>query len=148
MFVKNNELYLFHTNYQIKITMKLKFLDAGITERKAKATVHSSGKLGFSHEAINYLKLTEGKSIQFAQNEENEQDLNLYAAVYEGVQEGAFRISKAGAYFYVNTKNLFDTLNIDYKGKRIIFDLVKFDYEGKPFIKMLRRDIKMKIKSV
>ena len=124
--------------------MKLKFFNSAETERKAKVTIHSSGKLGFSSDAIDYLEIKDGNSIQFAQNEENENDLNLYAVVYDKIQQGAFRINKAGEYYYVNTKNLFDTLNIDYKGVRIIYDLVKFDYEGKPFIKMLRRDIKKK----
>jgi hypothetical protein len=121
--------------------MKLKFLNAEETGHRAKATVHSSGKLGFSGDAIDYLEIKEGKSIQFAQNEEDEHDLNLYAAVYESLHTGAFRINKAGNYFYVNTKNMFDALNVDYKGKRIIYDLVKFEYEGKPFVKMLRREI-------
>lgn len=128
--------------------MKLKFLNAEEIERKAKATVHTSGKLGFSHDAAEFLNIKENKSIQFAQNEEDPNDLNLYAVVNNETQEGSFRISKAGEYFYVNTKNLFDTLNIDYKGKRIIYDLVKFEYEGKPFVKMLRREIKKKNKDM
>jgi hypothetical protein len=127
--------------------MKLKFFKAEETSRNAKATVHSSGKLGFSADAIDFLEIKEGKSIELAQNEEDEKDLNLYAIVHNGIQEGAFRINKAGAYYYVNTKNLFDTLNIDYKNKKIIYDLVKFDYEGEPFIKMLRREIKKNSKS-
>lgn len=145
-FLKIYAIHLFYSNHQNDITMKLKFLNSAEAGRKAKVTIHTSGKLGFSGDAIDYLKITEGKSIQFAQNEENEQDLNLYAAVYEDVREGAFRINKAGNYFYVNTKNLFDTLNIDYKSKRVIYDLVKFDYEGQPMVKMMRRDIKKKIK--
>ena len=126
--------------------MKLKFFNAEETSRNAKATVHTSGKLGFSGDAIDYLEIKEGKSILLGQNEEDEKDFNLYAAVYDGIQEGAFRINKAGDYYYVNTKNLFDTLNIDYKGKRIIYDLVKFNYEGTPMIKMLRREITKKSK--
>lgn len=128
--------------------MKLKFLKAEDTEYNAKATVHSSGKLGFSSDAIDFLQITEEKTIQFAQNEDDENDLNLYAVIYDSVQEGAFKISKAGEYFYVNTKNLFDTLEIDYKKTKVIYDLVKGEYEGKPIIKMLRREIKKKKKDM
>ena len=124
--------------------MKLKFLKAEEPGRKAKATVHSTGKLGFSKEAVEYLGIKEGKSIQFAQDEENPDDPNLYAVIHLGATEGAFRINKAGNYFYLNTTNLFDGLKLDYKGKKIIYDLVKFQYEGKQFIKMVRRDIKRK----
>lgn len=126
--------------------MKLKFIKAEDTEYNAKATVHTSGKLGFSSDATDFLQITETKTIQFAQNEEDENDLNLYAVIYDGVQEGAFKISKAGEYYYVNTKNLFDTLGIDYKNTKVIYDLVKGEYEGSPIIKMLRREIKKKKK--
>lgn len=128
--------------------MKLKFIKAEDTEHNAKATVHTTGKLGFSTDAIDFLQLTEQKTIQFAQNDEDENDLNLYAVIYDSTQEGAFRISKAGEYFYVNTKNLFDALGIDYKTSKVIYDLVKSEYEGKPIIKMLRREIKKKKKDM
>lgn len=128
--------------------MKLVFLKAEEIEHNAKATVHSSGKLGFSSDAIDFLNLTVGKTIQFAQNAEDEDDVNLYAIINDNIQEGAFRISKAGNYFYVNTRNLFDSLGIDYKNTKIIYDLVKTDYEGKLIIKMLRREIKKKKKDM
>lgn len=122
--------------------MKLKFIKAEEIPQRAKATVHTSGKLGFSNDAIDFLKLTESKSIQFAQNEEDEADLNLYAIINEGMKEGCFKVSKAGQYYYVNTKSLFDSLGIDYRETKIIYDLVKSEYEGMPLIKMLRREIK------
>lgn len=122
--------------------MKLKFINAEDTNHNAKATVHRSGKLGLSSDAIEFLQLSEGKSIQFAINEEDENDKNLYAVVYETIQEGAFKISKAGEYYYINTKNFFDSLDIDYKKSRVIYDLIKLDYEGQKIIKMIRRDIK------
>jgi hypothetical protein len=128
--------------------MKLKFIKAEETERNAKATVHTTGKLGFSKDAIEYLGINEGNSIQFAQNTEDDNDVNLYARVYSGIQEGAFRISKAGDYFYVNTKNMLDALGVDYKSTKIIYDLVKGEYEGEQIVKMLRREIKKKNKEL
>ena len=126
--------------------MKLKFINSEETEHNAKATVHTTGKLGFSRGAIEFLNIKENKFILFAQNEDDLNDPNLYAAVYKNKQEGVFRINKAGDYYYVNTKNLFDTLNVDYKNKKFIYDLVKFEYEGKPFVKMMRREINKKSK--
>ena len=128
--------------------MKLKFIKAEETERNAKATVHTSGKLGFSKDAIEYLGINEGNTIQFAQNTEDENDRNLYAKIYDSIQEGAFRINKAGEYFYVNTKNMLDTLGVDYKNTKIIYDLVKGEYEGEQIVKMLRREIKKKKKEL
>lgn len=128
--------------------MKLKFIKAEETERNAKATVHTTGKLGFSRDAIDYLNIAEENVIQFAQNAEDESDINLYAKIYSSPQEGAFKINKAGNYFYVNTKNMFDTLDIDYKNTKVIYDLVKGEYEGEQIIKMLRREIKKKKKDM
>jgi hypothetical protein len=128
--------------------MKLKFINAEDTERHAKATVHKSGKLGFSGDAIEFLNITNTSTIQFAQNEDDLNDLNLYAIIHESTQEGAFKISKAGKYYYVNTKNMFDNLNIDYQNKTIIYDLVKTEYDGNTIIKMIRREIKKKGKDV
>lgn len=128
--------------------MKLKFIKAEDTERNAKATVHASGKLGFSSDAIDYLEITEGKAIQFAQNEDDESDLNLYAVMHGGLQDGAFKLNKAGKYYYVNTKNMFDNLNIDYKHTKIIYDLVKIEYDGNQIIKMIRRELKKKQKEM
>lgn len=128
--------------------MKLKFIKAEETERNAKATVHTTGKLGFSRDAIDYLGISEDSTIQFAQNAEDENDMNLYAKIYPSMQEGAFKIYKAGEYFYVNTKNMFDALGIEYKKTKIIYDLVKGDYEGENIIKMLRREIIKKKKEL
>ena len=128
--------------------MKLKYINAEDSERNAKATVHASGKLGFSSDAIEYLDITEGKAIQFAQNAEDVNDLNLYAVVHGSSQEGAFRLNKAGKYYYVNTRNMFDNLNIDYKHTKIIYDLVKIENDGNQIIKMIRREIKKKPKEM
>lgn len=127
--------------------MKLKFIKISETERNVKATVHTTGKLGFSSDAIKTLGIDVNKSIAFAQNEDDTTDKNLYAIIHEGIQEGALKISKAGEYYYVNTKNLFDTIGIDYKSARIIFDIVKTEYEGQPILKLLRREIKKKEKA-
>lgn len=126
--------------------MKLKFIKISETERNVKATVHTTGKLGFSSDAIKTLGIELNKSIAFAQNEDDSTDKNLYAIIYEGTQEGALKISKAGEYYYVNTKSLFDSIGIDYRKARIIFDIVKTEYEGQPLLKLLRREIKKKEK--
>ncbi len=127
--------------------MKLRFIKISETERNVKATVHTSGKLGFSSDAIKTLGIELNKSIAFAQNEDDVNDNNLYAVMHEGVQEGALKISKAGEYYYVNTKSLFDAIGIDYRNTRIIYDIVKTEYEGQPILKLLRREIKKKEKT-
>jgi len=119
--------------------INLKFFNAEEIKNIAKCTVHISGKLGFSSGAVKLFKITESKSIQIAQNEEDETDQNLYAIINDFVKPGAFKINKAGQYYYVNTKNLFDELGIDYKSTKVVYDITKADYEGTPIIKMTKR---------
>ena len=135
------------TNKTIK-SMKLKFISASNKAAKAKATIHKTGKLGFSIEAVSYLNLSEGLYIRFAQNEEDENDLNLYAQLTNEVSEESFKIIKAGQYFYVNTKVMFDDLGEKYVEKKIIYDIVKIDIEGEEILKLMRREIKKKKKEV
>jgi hypothetical protein len=128
--------------------LKLKFIKASEVASKAKATIHQSGKLGFSNEAISYLQIKDGAHIMFAQNEEDAEDLNLYAMLTEEANDESFKISKAGAYFYVNTKGMFDSIGVVYTGKTIIYDITKIEVEGQTVIKFNRREIKKKNKEV
>jgi hypothetical protein len=121
--------------------MKLKFYKATDIVSKAKATIHKTGKLGFSSEAISYLGIKEGLFIKFAQNEEDEIDINLYAVLCETQEDDGFKIYKAGSYYYVNTKGLFDSIGVAYIPNTIIYDLIKTEYEGQQIIKMNRREI-------
>ncbi|MHA8084924.1 hypothetical protein U8695_05005 [Aquirufa antheringensis] len=127
--------------------MRLIFHNANELAAKTKATVHSSGKLGFSIETNKILELDQYKFMQIATNEDDENDLNLYAILHKDEIEGAFRLIKAGSYYNLNTKGLFDKLNVDYQNSTVIYDIVKSDYEGRQILKLLRRDIKKKTKA-
>jgi hypothetical protein len=126
--------------------MKLKFIKAQEIDKNVKATVHSSGKLGFSSEAAKKLDLTSNKGILLAINEE-ENDENLYAKFIPEQNEDSFNIVKAGAYFYVNTKAFLENYGIDYKKNRLIYDIIEFNYEGEKMFKFLKREIKKKSKT-
>lgn len=124
--------------------MKLKFIKAQEIDRNVKCAVHKTGKLGFSSSAIEKLNLTTDKGVMIAVNEDDERDENLYMLITETANEDSFRISKAGEYYYVNTKALFDTIGVDYRSKKIIYDIVDFDNEGTKMYKLLKREVKQK----
>lgn len=125
--------------------MKLKFIKAQEIDRNVKATIHTSGKLGFSSEAAKKLKLSEStKSIMIAVNEDDKSDENLYIMTLTEQNDDAFNTIKAGDYFYVNTKAFFDNYNVDYRNSKIIYDIVEFDYEGSKMFKFIKREVKKK----
>ena len=122
--------------------MKIYFIKADEIDRNIKCSVHKSGKLGFSSTAIDKLELSNNKSVMIGVNEEDSDDENLYMSVEDGVKEEAFKISRAGEYYYANTKALFDKLGIDYRAKTIIYDIVDFEYEGMKMYKLIKREKK------
>lgn len=103
--------------------MKLNFFKPGELEKPIRLSVHKSGKLGFSTEAAKRLKLAVNKTAGIGTNAEDENDKNLYLAIMDGDHPGNFKVSKAGNYFYINTKILFDTLNMDYFKAYLAFDM-------------------------
>ncbi len=124
-----------------KIPMKLKFLDAKEFEANLKCTIQSNGKLNFSAAAINILELSNHKSVKFAMNEDAKVGDELYILIQDNITNDAFKINKAGNYYYLNARALFDSFGMDYKAHSIIFDIVKTDetIDGYPLYKLNRR---------
>jgi len=105
--------------------MKIKFISPKSIERNIKASVHKSGKMGFTIEAADKLLLSIQKSMSIGINEDDKTDRNLYVIINKNRQDDAFPILKAGAYYYVNTKDFFKSLNWDYDKNSISFDIVE-----------------------
>ena len=103
--------------------MKIKFFNPDSLDKNLKATVHKSGKLGFTVDAARRLKLETNKSAAIGTNEDDPSDDSLYIIIYNEVRNGAFRIAKAGQYYYINLKALFDALKINYKQESVVYDI-------------------------
>lgn len=110
---------------------------------KPKATIQQSGKLGFNGDAIKQLKISEDNGVIIAQDSSDKK--LFYMALTSNENETAFPVRKSGPYFYINSKQLFDKLELDYVQKTYIFDLVrcsKFDAEiGGECYKMSMREM-------
>jgi hypothetical protein len=121
--------------------MKLKFLDAKEFEANLKCTVQSNGKLNFSAAAINILGLNNKKSVKFAMDEDAKGTEELYIQIQDNITDDAFKVNKAGNYYYLNAKALFDNLGLDYKSHSVIFDIAKTEevIGGLPLYKLSRR---------
>jgi len=121
--------------------VKLKIQKANEFDRNVKATLQSTGRLGFSEGAKKKMKIESGKFIVIATNEEDETDDNLYAWLEDTENSGGFKVNKGGEYYNINTKPLFDKLRIDYtdKDNLIIYDIVDFDYDDQQIFKLIKR---------
>jgi hypothetical protein len=121
--------------------MKIKFLDAKEFEANLKCTVQSNGKLNFSAAAIKILQLNNQKSVKFAVNEDAKGLEELYIILQDHITDDAFKVNKAGNYYYLNAKALFDSLGIDYRVNSVIFDITKTNemFDGLPLYKLNKR---------
>jgi hypothetical protein len=125
--------------------MNIKFFKAIELETNIKATIHLSGKLGFNSNALKKINIDENKFIKIGQGDDFEKNNILYMLVCNEEDEETFKISKAGEYFYANTKALFDFLLIDYQRNKVIYDITELSnerniYQLKPRIKERKKD--------
>lgn len=114
--------------------MKLKFITPKQLSGNPKATIQKSGKLGFNGDAATKLKLEVDMYIMVAINEEDEEDENLYMVLCKEKVEGGYRVSRAGEYFYVNLKYLFDELRIDYENDGSSYKIQDGDFAENGYI--------------
>ena len=121
--------------------MKIQFVKPAATNVNVKATVHINGKLGFSKAATKKFSLDEGKFIKIGVNSEDENDKNLYVIIKNFDDGESLKIHKAGQYYYVNTRQLFDNLGIDYQTKKIIYDVEDFEYSNIKMHKFVKREL-------
>ena len=110
---------------------------------KLKATIQQTGRLGFTAETAKALGLTVQMSVQFARDDAG--DRALYMVLHEGQVDNSFRMMKAGQYFYLPTKQMFDAFGEDYINKVVMFDLAPVSsldaqFCGKVY-KMVRREL-------
>lgn len=121
----------------------IQILDIGQYSVKLKATIQQTGRLGFTAETAEVLALSVQKSVQFARDDEG--DKALYMVLRDGQPDNSLRVMKAGKYFYLPTKQMFDAWGEDYINKVVMFDMVhvaSLDAQfGGQVYKMVRREL-------
>lgn len=124
--------------------MSYVILKASDYQIKLKAAIHATGKLGFSENTAKELGFNESREsfIKLAQDEEAEDVLYLINNTEN--DDEAFKVNRAGKYYYVNTKLLFDALGFDYSKRTLIFDMTKEKNEDLVIYRMKLREVKKK----
>lgn len=115
---------------------------------KLKVTIHSSGKLGFTADTADKLRLTEDTYIKFANDDEIENE--LFMIFVTEPDEDTFKVNRSGKYFYLSTTAMFQSFGFDFKKYNIMFDMVRMsDYDelvnGKVY-KLIKRVLMRKAK--
>src|SRR5690606_28379280 len=97
--------------------LDLDFFDSSSKYGVIKATVHKTGKLGFSSGASKFMNLEEISFVNIGLNKADTDDDCLYLVKVSQETDKSFKIIKAGDYFYVFIKNTLRELGIDYKNE-------------------------------
>ena len=104
-----------------------------------KGTVHKNGKLGFSSGAAEMMNLGKNRYFQVATNSEDASDENIYMIEAKEGDGRAFKVGKAGSYYYLRIKNVLDEMNVNYEKEKIIYDIIKVDDQDIWYYKLKRR---------
>ena len=118
------------------------FYSAKKYSAKLKVTIQATGKLGFTDDTAKELELSTQTYIKLG-GDESDPDV-MYLVVLQEANDDAFKVCKAGDYYYLPTTVLFLSLGYDFRNKTIIFDLTRakeFDEEfGGTVYKLNKRE--------
>ena len=125
--------------------MAFKIFSAKDFGRVLKATIQSSGRLGFSGETARVMKIDTETFFLIGEDDSVQADLILVKIAE--ANPDAFKAKKSSDYYYLETTALFDMLGYDYKlNGNIFFDVTRYpsldnDAGGEVYI-MKKRDSK------
>ena len=105
--------------------MKIRNFTKKDLNKPLRLTIQKTGRLGFTSEAAQIMNLDVVKSADIGQNDENQEDKSLYLSFQNDKETGLFPIRKAGSYYFIDIKDLLDTLEIKYSDGGTYFDVVK-----------------------
>lgn len=112
-----------------KINEMISFIKTSDFNVKLKATIHSSGRLGFTAGTAISLRLSDKTYIKFAKDDEDENE--LFLVIFDQPDEDTFKVIKSGKYYYLPTTAMFQSFGYDFKKFNIMFDLVRMkDYDS------------------
>ena len=114
---------------------------------RLKATIQSTGRLGFTSETQNQLQMTSSCSVYLAFDDTHERV--MYMAMVRELREDAFPLISSGKYFYLNTGRLFKKMKYDFKKNVYMFDLERYEegdqaMDGECYIMTRREHVRTK----
>jgi hypothetical protein len=124
--------------------MDFKFISPVNSTVKLKATIHRTGKLGFTLDTIKELQLDSTKWVKFALNNSDKNDKSLYMFILTEADNESFPVIKAGDYLYINTTNTFENMDLDFKKNKIFFTIIEINENNQKYYKLIRKESERK----
>jgi len=121
--------------------MKLKFITPAKQSPVYRASVHQTGRIGFTIQTANQFGITINKSMVLAVNEDDPNDTSIYGILSDKGLPDTYKIMKGGHYHSVNAKSFFDTVGIDYAKGHISYNVSEVDNDGTKVLKFSVRTV-------
>lgn len=109
-----------------------------------KCTVQKDGKLGFSSSACSRMDLDNQRYFRVGFNAENPQDAALYLVPAEEGDDKAFKIGKAGQYYYLRVREILDQRGFQYETGDLEFDIKEVQEKTILYYRLTPRESKRK----
>ena len=121
----------------------LEFFEPEEKYGNTKATVHQSGKLGFTAGAAKLINFESSRFYKIGRRKDgNQAGMEIiYLVPVPEKDDLTFQAYKAGEYWYLKTKRLLSQLGIDYRSKtqNISYDVEEVKDGEKRYFKLIRR---------
>ena len=127
--------------------MELNFLNANNKKIKYQATIQKSGKLNFNIYSNKLIGFPEKKFFNVALDIETNKFKSIFIVPSIDESDICAKVYKTGNYYFLNLKEIFDMIKLDYKSKAILFEIKKIDYYAAECFQLTRLDIKSKKKT-
>ncbi|MBK5272716.1 MAG: hypothetical protein JJE22_17085 [Bacteroidia bacterium] len=121
--------------------MKLKFISPAKQTPVYRASVHRTGRIGFTIETAKEFGITIDKSMGIAVNEDDPNDTAIYGMLHDKGKPDTYKIMKGGNYHSVNARSFFDTVGIDYSKGDIYYNVSGIDIDGIKVLKFSIRNV-------
>ena len=124
--------------------LRLRLWDTKSKAPRPMASIHVAGKLGFNMDASRFMNLDSRPSFIVATKIDDSKALKIFLIETKndfGDDIPPVIVSKAGAYYYLNIRNMLDELGIDYKSRISVYEVArsKEDYKGCPLYVLSRK---------
>ncbi len=97
-----------------------------------KASIHKSGRLGFSANAIVKLGLSVGRGVNVY-----ESDKTIYLQIVDLPDADAFQLKLGGEYYFATTEGLFELLGLPFRTEELRYMLRRTNIDGLALYEML-----------
>lgn len=127
----------------VDIGLEIDFFEPEDRLGPIKATVHKSGKLGFSIGASKLIDFEKNKLFKIGRKKDTQDATNeiLYLIPVDTEDDLTFKVMRAGAYYSIKIKRLLSQMNIDYRNETetVSYDIDEVKENDKKYFKLVRK---------